>query len=1104
MWKNGRYMQDDAGGYTPLNPNGLQEAGVYWEDVSGLVKSVALDTSSGTGENSKLRIYIDQAKSVGNASIYLKVDGKIAWTWHIWVTDNPENGPKFAQGFETDINGVPFRPQYMDRNLGAGSASFLGYNWQKSGGLMYQWGRKDPFPPLVYKDLSFYQIEGDAGIIRHGNAVLQKSPITLKKRGADTQTNNINGNIRYSVNHPLDYIYHDLNSGTWFSSSEYRLQDSDTSKIETWDLWSDNAKGKDSNASSSDPAIAGDSKSYEMKSEYDPCPNGWRVPSHYGRNTLSSSHNPYGRVGTSENDDSNVQYSQILPNSQNPYLPGVKVYPGLGIDFSRVPERNLGLVPTAGNYEYYGPEVFGANSGAAARVVYQDQSSDTSFHTATYGIGGERETLVYSSPEDKSKSATGWNAIYVNQTNKTNSAIGLRCMRDPNMALLPEAFSTEFILAEMEPDYKSWTKEPNSFVVMTGDENDSSATDQILKISLKKAYAMHKLYLSENHALPQGQTDTPEVLWTTNPQLIKKIVISGQYPDQYIEVTVAAKQKGNAVVAFHKGDRGVFGQTNPDRILWSWHIWSPVTNPLDASTFITYTTESDQNGGIIPGNSQFVDPTKSMNPPLTTTFMDRNLGALYSLPGYLYRPDLATEKITKTQIQQSGGMQYQWGRKDPMPSFYYLGGTQYISAHPNSVRMGPTYSIYRQTGTDTAGNVVYNTTKPISDDIFRSTDPVSGYAREWSTVQAAASISVNEPSHLRVLKAIRYSVENPLSYMFRNRTGVEIAFEGSGSAAAKAAQVKDWLSDENGLAQDRWGHGAEKSPYDPCPDGWRVPDTSSTALFAGSTNGSYAKGSSPWFYNGYNTSSALKDYGIPQPFIADLTGSSANNAGNVRQYPGYTLSITTESTMPSSRTGFVFNFSGSKFNIGNIPVTGVRGIMGGNDWLNPQYLNAPTADNRRYQSGLWTSSPSDNYTGYAIGLNISSVSGYGGKLATGTGFYPQAAMPVRCAKDTERYMGDHAYSTKTTALADTRAIVFPNRSMQLQSDIAVFPNPFKDNISTNYKGDLNYEIYDMSGRLMQHGETEKNSISTGSLPQGLYLLKLTGENITTIKKIIKK
>ncbi|MNK45749.1 hypothetical protein D3C87_645190 [compost metagenome] len=1096
MWKQGRYMQNDIGSFTPISENGQQTATVFWEDVNGLISST---TIVGTGEDAKIKIIIDKTKGEGNASIAFKVDGTIYWTWHIWVTDDPSEGATYGQGFETDVTNQAFTPTYMDRNLGATNESFLGHDWHKSGGLMYQWGRKDPVPPLIYKDGTFYEVTGDVGSRRHSYATLQSSSIPIKQRGINTNTNNINGNIRYSINNPIDVITHPTNDGTWFSSQQYKSNNSNSDLIETWDLWADNRKGLHSNASSGNSIVATDSKSYELKSEYDPCPNGWRVPSHYGRNTINNNLNPLGRKNSGFNDDTNTAYSQILPNSLNDALIGVKVYPGRGIDFSGTTNRKIGLIPTTGNYVYY--QGTGGNPG---QVVYQDQGSDGLLLNATYGIGGYRGTIIHSDPERSDVSSTGWNGIYVNQTVKTNGLGAVRCMRDPNMALLPAFYETEYVLStdNDNSDYKTWTKEPNSFVIMTGELDDNVSQDKELLISLKKAYAMQKLYLSDNKQLPSGNIDTGSVVWTDNPSLIKKIQIIGTYPDQQMKITIAAKKKGNAVIAFHKGDSGVWGISNPDKILWSWHIWAPVTDPLSEENQITYTTESVENGGIIPStNEQIVNPAKG-GTPMTTTFMDRNLGALHVLPSSLVRPDLVTELQSKIQIQQSGGLHYQWGRKDPLPTFHNPGGTQYISAHNNSVQVAATYNVYKQIGVDASNNVILELSNPITDAMFSSTDNTSGYSREWNVYRSSAGIATADPKNEKIRKIIKYATENPLYFLFRSRTGNELGMEDAGTLQTKSMQVKDWISDENGLAQDRWGHATEKSAYDPCPAGWRVPDTSGANLFAAGNNGSYAKGSSPWFYNGYNTTSNFANYGIVQSTIADLTGGSINNAVNVRQYPGYTLSITTESTTPSSRSGWVFSFPNSRYSIGNIPATGIRGILGGNDWKNAR-SGYPNADNYKYQTGLWTSSPADFYTGYAIGLNISSVSGNGGKLASGTGFYPQAAMGVRCAKDTERYMGDKSYTVNPDGTTLGSVITIKDYN---NDDIQIHPNPVKDVLyrisKNNDRQDSGFVIYNVAGNIVKQGRFRNNSINIANLPTGVYMLTI--DNSQKAFKIIKK
>ena len=69
----------------------------------------------------------------GNAAIAAKdAEGTILWSWHIWMTDKPKD-----QAYNNGAGTM------MDRNLGATSATPGSVG---ALGLLYQWGRKDPFP----------------------------------------------------------------------------------------------------------------------------------------------------------------------------------------------------------------------------------------------------------------------------------------------------------------------------------------------------------------------------------------------------------------------------------------------------------------------------------------------------------------------------------------------------------------------------------------------------------------------------------------------------------------------------------------------------------------------------------------------------------------------------------------------------------------------------------------------------------------------------------------------------------------------------------------------------------------------------------------------
>lgn len=102
-------------------------ASAQTKDVSGEV------ISSATLNEDKIKV---TANSTGNALVALKdKDGVILWSWHIWVSEF--NDQKYtnlsAQG----------SPTFMDRNLGATSADPT--DNMNTVGLYYQYGRKDPF-----------------------------------------------------------------------------------------------------------------------------------------------------------------------------------------------------------------------------------------------------------------------------------------------------------------------------------------------------------------------------------------------------------------------------------------------------------------------------------------------------------------------------------------------------------------------------------------------------------------------------------------------------------------------------------------------------------------------------------------------------------------------------------------------------------------------------------------------------------------------------------------------------------------------------------------------------------------------------------------------
>lgn len=85
----------------------------------------------------------------GNVKIGGYKNGEIVWSWHIWVTDKPQN-----QGYS---NGYVA----LDRNLGAVTTDYSNFKAARShwSGLYYQWGRKDPiFRPTVDDNPEWNQV----------------------------------------------------------------------------------------------------------------------------------------------------------------------------------------------------------------------------------------------------------------------------------------------------------------------------------------------------------------------------------------------------------------------------------------------------------------------------------------------------------------------------------------------------------------------------------------------------------------------------------------------------------------------------------------------------------------------------------------------------------------------------------------------------------------------------------------------------------------------------------------------------------------------------------------------------------------------------------
>ena len=215
--QKGAYKFKAVKGNSSESVGAVSSAEVLWEtfgtDVTPNVGDLVKNVSYKDGE---VTFYTAETFKKGNAVIAAKnASGKILWSWHIWLTDQPAK--------QVYYNGAG---AMMDRNLGATSATPGDVG---ALGLLYQWGRKEPF-------LGSSSISDD---------VEAKSTGTWPSA---VSSNSENGTIEYAVSHPTTFITSQSNNCDWYY---------------TGSLSTDNTRWTTSSSS---------------KSIYDPCPSGWRVP----------------------------------------------------------------------------------------------------------------------------------------------------------------------------------------------------------------------------------------------------------------------------------------------------------------------------------------------------------------------------------------------------------------------------------------------------------------------------------------------------------------------------------------------------------------------------------------------------------------------------------------------------------------------------------------------------------------------------------------------------------------------------------------------------------------------------------------------------------
>ena len=276
-----------------LPVNTTYTAQLIWTDAPDLIKNVNI---TGSGQDAYITFEVD-AETIcqGNAMVALLADGKIAWSWHIWVTDED------LTALKDGVNGVKFAPV----NIGWVSTKeteryetkqiYMRARQTESGGAVsnavlitsqagptivergnspyYQWGRKDPLPGSYLK-----QIDDQLGSVR-------KSLYSYSDNYRPMHRTELWRPLGVVIQHPnIRYNYSGSNyhGWNWMDKFFYNLWNT------TYDTLGESTFGV--------PVT---------KSVYDPSPVGFKVPGESAFASFDESNFPWSYAGQDTFNDGN-------------------------------------------------------------------------------------------------------------------------------------------------------------------------------------------------------------------------------------------------------------------------------------------------------------------------------------------------------------------------------------------------------------------------------------------------------------------------------------------------------------------------------------------------------------------------------------------------------------------------------------------------------------------------------------------------------------------------------------------------------------------------------------------------------------------------------
>ena len=326
------YRVETGGGYNfkdyldaddPTGEKVIDCVGIVWQTkdaIGNTEKNPELVRYDATEK----KIYVQTGGVEGNALVAAyNAEGTILWSWHIWVTNNDPGNLRNAIRYTTyrwDNKGIHHNEprvygyQVMPCNLGALAFEQKDARDSNVYGMLYQWGRKDPFPPMRNVDWSFEaRYRGDYTPRDYtqentGSNTYDTTNENLVGMTADTRASGnlfyslaggavvaLDDPVRYAVNHPTVFMGATQNVG---GSTHWDVGDvngefnrNPLGNFGDWcgddhddKLWGGLIPTRDGSMEYYYNNQGGSSNTVEIyanygteKSIFDPCPSGWRV-----------------------------------------------------------------------------------------------------------------------------------------------------------------------------------------------------------------------------------------------------------------------------------------------------------------------------------------------------------------------------------------------------------------------------------------------------------------------------------------------------------------------------------------------------------------------------------------------------------------------------------------------------------------------------------------------------------------------------------------------------------------------------------------------------------------------------------------------------------